>query len=148
MRRSIFGYFCRRCFISFVKLSFSGVAKLQKDYLAWCAGNVRAGYKAVEKDPLTNGLWEIQLHLQACLIFVIDSIIFKTHADIKSWAQPEPYAAWAIILATLRILTTYLTYSSWEKGQATGDETTASENLRRFFEQHFHESNDSFVVVY
>jgi hypothetical protein len=56
MRRSIFGYFCRRCFISFVKLSFSGVAKLQKDYLAWCAGNIQAGYEAVEKDPLTNGL--------------------------------------------------------------------------------------------
>jgi len=93
MRRSIFGYFCRRCFISFVKLSFSGVAKLQKDYLAWCAGNVRAGYEAVEKDPLTNGLWEIQPHLQICLISVIDSIIFKTHADMKSWAEPEPYAA-------------------------------------------------------
>jgi anaphase-promoting complex subunit 5 len=119
--------------------------------LAWCAGNVQAGYEAVEKDPLTNGLWEIQPHLQVCLIFVIDSIIFKTHADMKSWAQPEPYAAWAIIfiiLATLRILISYLTYSSWEKGQATGDETTASENLRRFFEQHFHESNDSYVVVY
>jgi anaphase-promoting complex subunit 5 len=109
MRRSIFGYFCRRCFISFVKLSFSGVVKLQKDYLAWCAGDARAGYEPVEKDPLTN-----------------DSIMFKTHADMKSWAQPEPYAA-------------------WEKGQATGDETTATENLRRFFEQHFHESNDSGV---
>jgi hypothetical protein len=34
----------------------------------------------------------------------------------------------------------------WEKALATGDETTATENLRRFFEQHFHESNDSYVI--
>lgn len=33
----------------------------------------------------------------------------------------------------------------WEKGLATGDEKIATENLRRFFEQHFHESNDSLV---
>lgn len=107
LRRSVFGYFCRRCFVTFVKLSFSGVVKLQKDYLLWCAGNIKAGYEPPPKDPLTN-----------------DSIIFKTHADTKTWAQPEPYAA-------------------WEKAQATGDETMATENLRRFFEQHFHESNDS-----
>lgn len=38
------------------------------------------------------------------------------------------------------------TCRSWEKAQATGDEITATENLRRFFEQHFHESNDSYVI--
>ncbi|KAF7964823.1 hypothetical protein HWV62_2735, partial [Athelia sp. TMB] len=90
-----------------ILLSFSGVVKLQKDYIMWCAGNSKAGYEPPPKDPLTN-----------------DTLIFKTHADTKTWAQPEPYAA-------------------WEKAQATGDETAATENLRRFFEQHFHESNDS-----
>jgi hypothetical protein len=35
----------------------------------------------------------------------------------------------------------------WEKGQATGDENIATENLRRFFEQHFHESNDSYAII-
>jgi hypothetical protein len=33
--------------------------------------------------------------------------------------------------------------SRWEKGKAVGDENLAAENLRRFFEQHFHENNDS-----
>ena len=36
----------------------------------------------------------------------------------------------------------------WERGLATGDEKIATENLRRFFEQHFHESNDSLVWFY
>ena len=29
---------------------------------------------------------------------------------------------------------------------ATGDEKTAVENVRRFFEQYFHESNDSCAI--
>ena len=31
------------------------------------------------------------------LIFPLDSIMFKTHADMKSWAHPEPYAASVVI---------------------------------------------------
>ena len=54
MRRSIFGYFCRRCFVSFIKLSFSGVVKLQEDFRAWCLGDPRAGYEPVQKDQLSN----------------------------------------------------------------------------------------------
>ena len=34
---------------------------------------------------------------------------------------------------------------SFERGLATGDSNVASENLRRFFEQHFHEGSDSSV---
>lgn len=55
MRRSIFGYFCRRCFVSFVKLSFSGVIKLQRDFQAWIDGDLTAGYQVVNKEQLTNG---------------------------------------------------------------------------------------------
>lgn len=73
-RRSIFGYFCRRCFVSFIKLSFYGVLQLQKDYQAWCSGDDQAGYSPVEKDPLTGDIW-----------------IFKTNADLKSSARPEPW---------------------------------------------------------
>ena len=32
---------------------------------------------------------------------------------------------------------------SWEDGISTGDENLAIENLRRYFEQRFHEQNDS-----
>jgi hypothetical protein len=56
MRRSIFGYFCRRCFVSFLKLSFSGVVELQKNYQSWCAGDPQAGYEPVVKDQLNNGI--------------------------------------------------------------------------------------------
>lgn len=110
MRRSIFGFFCRRCFVSFIKFSFSGVVKLQGDYQLWCAGNSRAGYEPIRRDQLN----------------IADQLIFKTQADKKSWAKPDAY-------------------EMWEKGLATGDEKIATENLRRFFEQHFHESNDSGV---
>ncbi|KAJ7097958.1 hypothetical protein B0H15DRAFT_823591 [Mycena belliarum] len=108
LRRSIFGYFCRRSFVSFLKLTFHGVAKLQKEYEAWCIGFVApAAESRVIKD---------QLHS--------DTHIFRTVADKTVWAQPDAY-------------------DSWEKGLATGDESVATENLRRYFEQHFHEQNDS-----
>ncbi|KAF8559544.1 hypothetical protein OG21DRAFT_1402070 [Imleria badia] len=106
-RRSIFGYFCRRCFVSFIKLSFHGVMQLQRDYQAWCAGDHQAGYSPVEKDPLTGDIW-----------------IFKTNADLKSSARSEP---WEL----------------WEKGRSTGDDVIGPENLRRYFEQRFHDHNDS-----
>ncbi|KIJ69430.1 hypothetical protein HYDPIDRAFT_185206 [Hydnomerulius pinastri MD-312] len=106
-RRSLFGYFCRRCFVSFIKLSFYGVVQLQRDYQNWCAGDERAGYGPVEKDPLTGDVW-----------------VFKTHSDLKSWARPEPLEL-------------------WEKGCSTGDDVIGPDNLRRYFEQRFHDHNDS-----
>jgi hypothetical protein len=36
---------------------------------------------------------------------------------------------------------------SFERGLATGDSNSASENLRRFFEQRFHEGSDSLVSL-
>ena len=54
MRRSLFGYFCRRCFVSFIKLSFSGVVKLQRDYQSWRSDNTDAGYEPVRKDQLNQ----------------------------------------------------------------------------------------------
>lgn len=56
LRRSIFGYFCRRCFVSFVKLSFSAVVNLTRDYQAWTAGNLRAGYGPLPKEHIYNGM--------------------------------------------------------------------------------------------
>ena len=55
MRRSLFGYFCRRCVVSFIKLSFSGVVKLQKDYQRWIGGDLTAGYDIIYKEQLTDG---------------------------------------------------------------------------------------------
>ena len=45
----------------------------------------------------------------------------------------------------LSILALFLIFTSFERGLATGDSNVASENLRRFFEQHFHEGSDSSV---
>jgi len=55
-----------------------------------------------------------------------DIWIFKTSFDIKSWARPEPLAAAG-------------------KGLASGDSILGPENLRRYFEQHFHDHPDSGV---
>lgn len=108
-RRSIFGYFSRRCYVSFLKLSFAGLVRLCQDYQAWCAGDNSAGYAVFQKDQLNS-----------------DLLIHRTQADKKSWAKPDAF-------------------QQWEKGQSLGDENIAAENLRRFFEQHFHENNDSGV---
>ena len=36
----------------------------------------------------------------------------------------------------------------WEKGRALGDDIIGPDNLRRYFEQRFHDQNDSFVVFF
>ncbi|KAH7870821.1 uncharacterized protein C8R40DRAFT_1125250 [Lentinula edodes] len=109
-RRSIFGFYCRRCYISFGKLSFSGVTQFHKELLLWIDGKPNKAYKSTHKDELNS----------------TDSQIFQTQGDRQNWAQPEAYA-------------------SWIKGQTIGDETLAKESLRSFFEQRFHEGNDSGV---
>ena len=37
---------------------------------------------------------------------------------------------------------------SYEKALAIGDENNATEHLRQFFEQHFHEAHDSYVTAF
>ncbi|CAA7271729.1 unnamed protein product [Cyclocybe aegerita] len=107
LRRSIFGYFTRRCFTSFVKLSYIGINRLVADYQAWVNDAPTAGYFVAQKDELTS-----------------DLLLFKTQADKKTWARAGYY-------------------EGWQKGVLTGDENLAVESLRRFFEQHFHDSHDS-----
>ncbi|KAI0273378.1 hypothetical protein BC834DRAFT_965918 [Gloeopeniophorella convolvens] len=108
-RRSIFGYFCRRAVVSYMKLSFAGVSKLRVDYHEWLHGNTTVGYERMERDLIT-----------------FDTLLLKTHADEYRWAEPDAY-------------------SDFERGAAIGDSNAASESLRRFFEQHFHEDSDSGV---
>lgn len=52
-RRSIFGFFCRRCHTTFAKLSAIAVLRLCQDYQAWCNGDDTAGYFVAEKDELS-----------------------------------------------------------------------------------------------
>ncbi|KAL1947766.1 hypothetical protein VTO73DRAFT_13490 [Trametes versicolor] len=112
-RRSLFGYFCHRCFISFKKLSISGVARLHRDFLAWLNFKADArfitppGYAPIRKDIITN-----------------DYQVFKTKYDKREYATAE-------------------TYALFMQGVITGDSNIANEGLRRFFEQKFHEGSDS-----
>ncbi|PCH38233.1 hypothetical protein WOLCODRAFT_64717 [Wolfiporia cocos MD-104 SS10] len=92
--RFLFGYFCRRCYVSFMKLSYTGLTRLHHEFLEWT-------------DTTDYQIW-------------------KTQADKKQYATSDAYAA-------------------YEKGMAVGDEITATENLRRFFEQRFHDGNDSML---
>ncbi|KAI0093630.1 hypothetical protein BDY19DRAFT_918021 [Irpex rosettiformis] len=103
----MFGYFARRCHLSFMKLSYESQYKLLVDYQAWIAGQVISGAVHIKNDILTT-----------------DYQLFRTPDDKKEFARPDEY----------RI---------WEMSLATGDDLTAAESLRRFFEQRFHEGNDS-----
>jgi hypothetical protein len=144
MRRSIFGFFCRRCFVSFIKLSYAGVVKLQNDYQFWCTGNSEAGYGPIRKDQLNGGMFYYWL-----------LFLFYGDHDVQTcWylkrKQTRSHGRSPTLMKCVQPWLTFflcgnLTQKSfrWEKGLATGDERIATENLRRFFEQHFHESNDS-----
>ncbi|KAF8333978.1 uncharacterized protein EI90DRAFT_3153365 [Cantharellus anzutake] len=49
-RRSFFGMFIRRSFLSFRKLSFAGQLRLCNDFIAWCDGDKGAGYYIGSKE--------------------------------------------------------------------------------------------------
>ncbi|EPQ58152.1 hypothetical protein GLOTRDRAFT_120003 [Gloeophyllum trabeum ATCC 11539] len=74
-RRSPFGYFCRRCWVTFQKLSWEGVLRLQRDYAAWRAGDLQAGYIDGPMDRLNS-----------------DNLLFRTSRDKKKFATAERYA--------------------------------------------------------
>ncbi|KAI0781023.1 hypothetical protein BD413DRAFT_501848 [Trametes elegans] len=112
-RRSLFGYFCHRCFVSFTKLSIAGVAQLQRDFLEWLKFKADPrfvkppGYAPIRRDMITN-----------------DYQIFKTKYDKVEYATAD-------------------TYALFMKGVLTGDSNVANDGLRRFFEQRFHDGSDS-----
>jgi anaphase-promoting complex subunit 5 len=68
--------------------------------------------------------------------------MFKTQADRKIWAQTDAFD-WCVDKHLLTDGFLRCSGGSWEDGISTGDETLAIENLRRYFEQRFHEQNDS-----
>ncbi|TFK92393.1 hypothetical protein K466DRAFT_595244 [Polyporus arcularius HHB13444] len=112
-RRSLFGYFCHRCFVSFTKLAIGGIEKLHQGFIAWVhAGDspitaTTPGYAQVRRDVITN-----------------DYQLFKTKQDKTEYADAE-------------------TYTLFMKGLTTGDSNVANEGLRRFFEQKFHDNSES-----
>lgn len=56
-RRSLFGLFCRRCCVSYNKLSFAGVDRLQHDFVKWAHGvDQLAGYDIQETKRIDNGM--------------------------------------------------------------------------------------------
>ncbi|KAI0695904.1 hypothetical protein BC835DRAFT_1272629 [Cytidiella melzeri] len=107
LRRSMFGYFVRRCYITFMKLSFESKYALMFDYRKWYISYLVSGAIHIKKDILS-----------------MDHSVYKTPTDKRESVQTDEYRM-------------------WEKSLALGDDLTASESLRRFFEQRFHDGNDS-----
>lgn len=108
-RRSLFGYFVRRCIVSCSKLSFEATRNLWHEFQMWSTGHLDDNAYHVRKDLISHTY-----------------NIYKTDADKKEYARAEDYA-------------------QWEAALAVGDGTLAPEHLRRFFEQRFHDQNDSRV---
>ncbi|KAG8893475.1 hypothetical protein FRB99_001919 [Tulasnella sp. 403] len=71
-RRSYFGLFIRRCYLSFFKLSWRGTVKLLQDYRKWVGGN-DAGYNLRTTDR-EGGL-----------------LLLPTQSDELQYAQTDPY---------------------------------------------------------
>lgn len=75
-KRSLFGFFCRRCHISFIKLNFQGIVKLHGDYLLWCAGcPIPESSTQALKGPLNTS----------------DHILLKPMVDKQQWATADSF---------------------------------------------------------
>ncbi|KAL1743927.1 hypothetical protein HDZ31DRAFT_39837 [Schizophyllum fasciatum] len=107
-RRSIFGFFCRRIWVSFMKLSSTGAVRLQRAYLAWCSSGATDGYENHDKTFFSNN----------------STLLFKTPDDVRAYAIPDPMEA-------------------AERGLIAGEVMTTTEQLHQFFNQRFHDANQS-----
>ncbi|KAH8099478.1 hypothetical protein BXZ70DRAFT_227681 [Cristinia sonorae] len=74
-RRSLFGFFVRRCLISLTKLSFEAQTQLYKDYRAWVDDKFNSNSIRIRLDVLDNSYY-----------------LFKVHADKRQFAEVDPYA--------------------------------------------------------
>ncbi|KAG9025744.1 hypothetical protein FRB95_009811 [Tulasnella sp. JGI-2019a] len=72
-RRSFFGLFIRRCYLSFFKLSWRGTMRLIQDYKDWTDGKEGAGYSLQDTDR-DGGL-----------------LLLPTQSDEQQYAQSGPY---------------------------------------------------------
>ncbi|KAI0030755.1 hypothetical protein K488DRAFT_87485 [Vararia minispora EC-137] len=126
-RRSYYGYFCRRCMVAFLKLSFAGASKLREDHHEWLLGNSGAGYDPTDKEPEKIGT----SFDTACLMKLkeVGDTLWKTTADESEWASSDAY-------------------SQFERALAINDSNIGNESIRKFFEQHFHEGTDSYPSLH
>ncbi|EIN07406.1 hypothetical protein PUNSTDRAFT_105115 [Punctularia strigosozonata HHB-11173 SS5] len=106
-RRSLLGYFCRRCFISYIKLSYHGLCKLQHAISQW-----------------KKGQWSPDIDPPAGDDLIDDRFLFRTPIDASHFATPDAFA-------------------SYEKALLVGDDKTAADSLRRYFDQRFHTQPES-----
>lgn len=86
----MFGYFCRRCFVSFNKLSFLGIAKLQEGFLAWAGGNNQVGYGEVPKEVLRDGKVGSTQDVRS-YVSRTDDYILRPQFDRESYAVADAY---------------------------------------------------------
>ena len=143
-RRSIFGFFVRRCYVSFGKLSYTGVIKLQEDFQAWVAGDYSAGYERVRKDRIRNGV------VLCYTYYMIWQVWPNTNRQLRyEIRRRQGGTSRCRGVRCVRCCSSVHTVSNttrrFEKAQDTGDHHLAVENLRRFFEQRFHEQPDSYA---
>ncbi|KZT68114.1 hypothetical protein DAEQUDRAFT_339649 [Daedalea quercina L-15889] len=118
-RRSLFGYFCHRCYVSSRKLSFTGLSKLHRDYLSWIELTSQAGQHPDQHPKMLPGYEDTREDT-----LTMDYLVHKAQSDKKPNSVGTALA-------------------HYEKASAIGDENNATEHLRQFFEQHFHEAHDS-----
>ncbi|KAH9842804.1 uncharacterized protein C8Q71DRAFT_734655 [Rhodofomes roseus] len=118
-RRSLFGFFCHRCYISSRKLSFTGLSKLHRDYISWIELTFHAGQHSDQHPTKLPGYEDTREDA-----LTMDYLAHKAQSDKK------PHAVATAL-------------GDYEKAAAIGEENSATEHLRRFFEQHFHEAHDS-----
>lgn len=79
--------------MSFLKLSFEAIEALWRDYFLWVDGEINEVSITIRKDLLTNGGYAGKC-TQTPSHHDLDTAynIFKTQADKKEYAEPEPYA--------------------------------------------------------
>lgn len=144
--------FVRRCYLSFRKLSFAGQIRLLDDFLSWRNGDKAAGYDVGVKERLNGEFVSLAPMTHRLGREGAKSGAFRI-ADVPSDLGCPPTVQVGALQRVCRSMFTFdaspLTLvSSFQSAQKSGEYNVASDSMRRFFDQRFAMTDDSFVTSF
>lgn len=144
-RRSLLGYFCRRCFISYIKLSYHGLCALQHAISQWKKGQWSPDSDPPAGDDLIDGMQGQRL---LCKALIRDCLARPISLSDAYRCQPLCNSR-CVCFVRVSVLghggKQTQRENRYEKALLVGDDKTAADSLRRYFDQRFHTQPESYV---
>jgi hypothetical protein len=96
LRRSIYGYVTRRCYITYRKMTSESIWWILQDYNDWVSGIKRSGDTYIKKDILTTGRFPFVYAIMPneywnIHVIAVAHTLMKTQSDKQQFARSTDY---------------------------------------------------------